>query len=48
MENEKIYKTVTKEQAGTISMLFNLLKQQSTPVMDLDVFDGNLPEYPNL
>ena len=48
MKNEKIYKAVTEEEAGIISMLFNLLKQQSTTVMDQDIFDGNPPEYPNL
>ena len=43
MENEEIDRTVTAGQADIASMLCNLLKQQSAPDVDLDVFDRNPP-----
>ena len=47
MENEEIDRTVTAGQADFTSMLCNLLKQQSAPDVDLNVFDGNPLEYHN-
>ena len=47
MENEEIGRTVVAGQADITSMLCNLLKQQSVPDVDLDVFDGNPLEYHN-
>ena len=44
MENAELDRTVTAGQAGIIC---NLLKQQSAPDVDLDVFDGNSLEYHN-
>ena len=41
MENEKIDRTVTSGQANITSMLYNLLKQQLAPDVNLDVFDGD-------
>ena len=46
-ENEEIDRTVAAGQADITSMLCSLLKQQSTPDVDLDVFDGNPLEYHN-
>ena len=47
MENAEIDRTVTAGQVDITSMLCNLLKQQSAPDVDLDVFDGNPLEYHN-
>ena len=47
IENEEIYKTVVAQQADITSIACNLLKQQSAPDADLDVFDGNPLEYHN-
>ena len=48
MENEEIDRTVTAGQADVTSMLCNLLKQQSAPDVDLDIFDENTLEYHNI
>ena len=47
MENEEIVRTVTVGQADITSMLCNLLKQQSAPDVNVDVFDGNPLKYHN-
>ena len=47
MENEEIVRTVTVGQADITSMLCNLLKQQSAPALNVDVFDGNPLKYRN-
>ena len=44
IENAELDRTVTAGQAGIIC---NLLKQQSAPDVDLDVFDVNSLEYHN-
>ena len=48
MENDEIDRTVAAGQADITSMLCNLLKQQSAPDVDLDLFYGNPLEYHNL
>ena len=47
MENEEIDRTAVAGQPGITSILCNLLKQQSSLDVALDVFDGNSLEYPN-
>ena len=47
MENEEIDRTVTARQADITSMICHLLKLQSTPDLNLDVFDKNSLEYHN-
>ena len=47
MENEEIDRTVTARQADITSMICHLLKLQSTPDLNLDVFDENSLEYHN-
>ena len=46
-ENEDIDRTVTARQADITSMICHLLKLQSTPDLNLDVFDENSLEYHN-
>ena len=47
MENEEIDRRVTARQADITSMICHLLKLQSTPDLNLDVFDKNSLEYHN-
>ena len=47
MKNEEVDRTVAAGQAHIISMLCNLLKQQSAPALNVDVFDGNPLKYRN-
>ena len=47
MENEEIDRRVTARQADITSMICHLLKLQSTPDLNLDVFDENSLEYHN-
>ena len=44
---KKLTETVTVGQADITSMLCNLLKQQSAPDVDFDIFDENTLEYHN-